>query len=177
MRLRSLLLVLALAVTAQAKAQIGVYGTFTGGHLSSIKAPYPYTGTSGYWVAGGGFGIYDDFTHLGPVHVGADIRGTILNSKGRKLNSGLVGVRFAFKPPVLPLRPYLQASVGGGSTNYGANSATHSGLQYQFFGGLDYTFLPRLDWRIIEYGGGGLRISGANYPVQSISTGIVFRLP
>lgn len=177
MRFRYFLLAAIFLFSFQAKAQIGIYGTFTGDHLSQFKPPYPYTGTYGYWSVGGSFGIYDDFAHLGPVRVGADLRGNILNSKGHKHNSGLAGVRFVFKPPVVPLRPYLQASVGAGNTNFGGGSVTATGFQYQVMGGLDLTFLPRLDWRVVEVGGGALRVNGANYTLATVSTGIVFRLP
>lgn len=177
MRLRYLLcLSVALASSTLASAQIGIYGTATGGHLGGINAPYPYAGSYSFWTAGGTFGIYDDFARLGPVHLGADLRSSILNTHGRKLGSALGGIRFVIKPPVLPLRPYLQASVGAGSTNFGANSNTTTGFQYQVFGGLDFTFFPHLDWRVAEVGGGGLRINGNNYPVTTISTGIVFRI-
>ena len=175
MRLRHLILVLALLVTAKAKAQVGIYGTFTGTHVGD--GPFLST-SSGFWTLGGGVGVYDDFTHFGPLHLGADLRGTFLNSGGHKLNSVLGGVRLAVKPPVLPIKPYLQASVGAGSTNAATgSSATSSGVQYQFFGGLDLTFFPRLDWRMVEVGGGQLHANGANYTVTSIGTGIVFRLP
>ncbi len=178
MRIRCCLaLIAALFFSVHAKAQIAVYGTFSGDHLGGINPPYPYTGSYSFWAAGGTFGIYDDFFHLGPVRLGVDLRGNIFNSKGHKLNSGLAGVRFAFKPPVAPFRPYLQASVGGGSTNFGGGSVTTSGLQYMGAGGIDYTVFPRLDWRVIEVSGGGFRASGNNYPTSTISTGIVFRLP
>jgi hypothetical protein len=182
MRLRNLLLILALAVTAQGKAQIGIYGTVTGSRVGNITPPYPQTGTYGFWAVGGGLGIYDDFAHFGPVHLGADLRGSFLNSKGHQLNSGLAGLRFVFKPPVAPFRPYLQASVGGGTTNFGSGNNMTTGLQYQVFGGLDFTFFPRLDWRIIEVGGGGFHVfntanTGTDFPIATVSTGLVLRFP
>ncbi|WP_263368296.1 hypothetical protein [Edaphobacter bradus] len=177
MRIRCLALVAALVFSVQAKAQIGLYGTVTSDHFGGIKPPYPYTDSYGYWAVGGSFGIYDDFAHAGPIRLGADLRGNILNSNGHKLNSGLAGVRFVFNPEVIPLRPYAQASVGVGSTNYGTGSNMTTGFQYQILGGLDFTFFPRLDWRVVEIGGGGLHASGTNYPIGTVSTGIVFRLP
>ena len=176
MRVRYLLCVIALAMTLQAKAQVGIYGTATGGYFGGVKAPYPYPGNASFWTAGGTFGLYDDFAHLGPLKLGADFRGSILNTHDHKLNSGLAGVRFAFKPPVLPLKPYVQGSFGVGSTNFGAGSNTSSGFQYQVLGGLDFTFFPRLDWRMVEAGGGSLHVNNSNYPVVTIGTGIVFRI-
>lgn len=176
MRFCHVLLLAAIAITAPAIGQTGVYGTLTGGHQGGIKAPYPYTGTRGFWVAGGTFGLYSDFIHAGPVRLGLDARGNILNSKGRKLDSGLGGVRVDFRAPMVPLRPYLQGSVGVGSTNFGGGNLTSKGFLYQFLGGIDFTILPHIDWRV-EGGGGGLHVQHANYPVVNVSTGIVVRLP
>lgn len=176
MRIRYILLIITLTLTIQASAQTGVYGAFTGGDLSSIKAPYPYTQSLSVKVVGGTFGIYNDFAHAGPVRLGVDLRGNILDSKGRKLNSGLGGLRVEFRAPTVPLRPYLQALVGVGNTNFGSGSATSTGFVYQFLGGLDLNFFPRLDWRVIEIGGGALHARDANYPLATVSTGIVLRL-
>jgi hypothetical protein len=177
LRLRHFFLVLVLFLSVKANAQIGIYGTFSGSHLGGIRPPYPYSGNYGFWTAGGTFGAYDDFAHLGPARLGIDARGSILDTHGHKLNSALAGVRFAFKAPALPIRPYVQASAGIGNTNYGGGSVTSNGFQYQIFGGLDFTFLPRLDWRVLEIGAGALHTNGSNYPVETLSTGIVFRLP
>lgn len=182
MRLRHLLLVLALAITLQAKAQVGIYGTFSASHVGNIKPPFPYTDTYGFWALGGGIGIYDDFLHAGPIHLGADLRGSLLNSKGHKLNSGLAGARLSFRSRGIPLKPYVQASIGVGSTNYGGGNLMTKDLQYEVFGGLDVSFLPHVDWRLIEVGAGGLVDTGnnhvgSNFPMQTVSTGLVLRLP
>lgn len=179
MRFCHVLLLAAIAIAAMsapAVGQTGIYGTFTGGHQGGIKPPYPFTGTHGFWAAGGTFGLYSDFIHAGPVRLGLDARGSILNSKGHKLDSGLGGVRVDFSAPMVPIRPYLQGSVGVGSTNFGGGNVTSQGLLYQFLGGIDATVLPHIDWRAVEVGGGALRIHGTNYPVVSVSTGIVLRL-
>lgn len=177
MRFRYLLFLVSLAFAGQASAQIGVYGAFTGSHQGGIKPPYPYTQTYGFWAVGGTFGIYDDFIHAGPVHLGLDARGNILHSKNHKLDSGLGGLRVDFRAPLVPLRPYVQGSVGIGSTNFGGGNVTSKGLMYQFLGGIDLSILPHIDWRVVEAGGGALRINGKNYPIATISTGIVVRLP
>ncbi|MBS1798215.1 MAG: hypothetical protein JSS95_00165 [Acidobacteria bacterium] len=159
-----------------ANAQTGIYGTVTGGHLGDMKPPYPYTGSYGFWTAGGTFGLYNDFGKFGPIHLGLDARGSILNTHQHKISSGLGGVRVAFKPPVLPLRPYVQGSVGVGSTNFGAGSITKSGFLYQALGGLDVAFFPHVDWRAVEVGGGALHINGNNLGLFTVSTGVVFRI-
>lgn len=176
MRIRFILFLAALACTVKTSAQTGVYGAFTGSDLSSIKAPYPYTQSTSVKVVGGTFGIYNNFVHAGPVRLGIDLRGNILDSKGRKLNSGLGGLRVEFRAPAVPLRPYLQALAGVGDTNFGSGSITTTGFMYQFLGGLDLNFFPRLDWRVIEIGGGALHARNTNYPLATISTGIVLRL-
>lgn len=171
MRLRYLLcLAAALILSTVANAQTGIYGTVTGGHLGDMKPPYPYTGSYGFWTAGGTFGLYNDFGKFGPVHLGLDARGSVLNTHDHKLNSGLGGVRVAFKPPALPLRPYVQGSIGIGST------ASATGFIYQALGGLDITFFPHVDWRAVEVGGGALRVNGNNLGLVTVSTGIVFRI-
>src|SRR5260370_24981948 len=77
---------------------------------------------------GGTGGVYYDFLKLGPVKLGADLRGSILTTKrgayinfngpGARIYSVLVGVRGAFQTPVKSLQPYLQISAGLGRTYY-----------------------------------------------------------
>ena len=204
MNLRKALLLLAVAtfVTATAHAQLGVYGTFTANRLSNLKssplATNPGAINNDVSPLGGTAGVYYDFLKLGHVvKLGADLRGTITTTKrgaytnanggGARINSGLIGVRAVFNAPVLHhlLRPYLQGSVGIGSTNYGLlygnnGVALHSNFEYMGFAGVDIPLLPYMDFRIVELGVGGLNPFGNNshnYPLQSVSSGVVFHLP
>ncbi len=182
--------------SAVAHAQLGIYGTFTGNRISGI----PYTGTNSstsngsFSALGGGGGVYYNLRTYGPVRLGIDARGAVTSSKrgvqpnfigaGGHLNSALVGVRGVFHTPLAPLHPYVQGSVGLARTDFGKNYAlgvTYSNaLQYEGFAGLDVQVLPFMDIRVLELGIGAVRGTGTNsgnFPVESVSSGIVFHLP
>jgi len=203
MNLRKALLLLAVVAfaAATAQAQFGVYGTFTASKLSGIKsspeATNPAAVNNDVSPLGGGGGIYYDFLKVGPVKLGADLRGTIVTTKrgayvnanggGARINSALAGVRVVFNAPVMRsvLRPYLQGSAGIGNTNYGllygSNGVkTKTNFEYMGYAGVDIPLLPIMDFRLVEPGMGALNPFGDkshNYPLQSVSTGIVFHFP
>jgi hypothetical protein len=162
------LIALACLAAPRAHAQIGVYGQFSASNFNLDNLGWQY-GTT--------FGIYDTPFHVPFFALGLDGRGTVLGSGSTKIVSGLVGPRLTFKPHVLPIMPYVEAVVGAGnvqfSTSFTSTNATK--LEYQFLGGLDYTFFPHLDWRVVEFSYGGF--SGPNLNPQTVSTGLVLRLP
>ena len=199
-----LLAPLAFAVTAH--AQVAVYGTVTlnslGGSGTSPLATKtdvngnPVAYSSNVNPIGGTFGVYYDFKNVGPVRLGIDARGVITNGKrgpelnaqgaGVRIGSGLAGVRASIRTPLPYIKPYVQASAGLGKSDYGilTNSTgrpeTANNFEYHVFAGADLRFLPVADWRVIELGYGGLNPFGTdshNYPLRSISTGIVFHFP
>lgn len=173
-----------LSLTAAAHAQFGVYGKFDLNHYNFNNG-----GTAATTFYGGGFGIYDDFVKLGPVRGGVDLRESLVSGGNYNYRSTLFGARVALKAPVLPLRPYVQASVGvGGTKSKGPFAAGISGASYsnkftyQVLGGLDWTVFPHVDFRALEIGFG--RQSGVGSAAGSgastmvlVSSGIVFRLP
>lgn len=193
-----LLLAVALFVTATAHAQFGVYGTFTANHLGSIKsspdATTPSAVNNDVSPLGGTGGIYYDFFKLGHLaKLGVDARGTITTTKrgafiaanggGARINSGLFGARVVFDAPVLHtiLRPYVQGSVGVGSSNYGLlygsnGVVTRTSFEYMGFAGIDIPLASFMDLRLVELGAGALN-DNHTYPLQSVSSGIVFHLP
>lgn len=215
MSLRKTVLLLAAIVTAFAtlpvQAQFAVYGTFTANELSNIvSSPEPNPNNLGtprnsVNLIGGTGGVYYDFMNLGPVRLGADLRGTINTTKqgayqsynggGAKLDSGLGGIRAVFHTPIAPIHPYIQGSVGIARTNYGllyneegvtnngivGNSLIlHNNFQYEGFAGVDITVMPFLDIRLVELGYGGINPFGTyshNYPVKTVGSGLVFHLP
>jgi hypothetical protein len=185
MKHRVLLFSILLVLTAATvQAQVGLYANFTAQHVGAATGQvFGSAGdlSNGKFLYGPTFGIYNDFLHAGPLHVGADIRGSILSNGDAKLNSGLAGLRVAVKAPVLPIKPYVQASAGVAGFNYGRRQALTNSFTYEIDGGVDLTFLPRLDWRLVEVGGGALTSSGpganAGNGLFHISTGLVFRLP
>jgi hypothetical protein len=150
---------------------------------------------------GGTGGVYYDFMKLGPMKLGVDARGSILTTKrgayinfngpGARIYSVLGGVRGSFQTPIKSLKPYLQISVGLGRSDYGLYSGRppsnqplpniiYNNFQYEGLAGLDIKLLPVLDWRVAEFGYGGLDPFGAyshNYPIKQVSMGFVVHLP
>ena len=204
MNLRKALLFLAVAifVSATAHAQLGVYGTFTVNRLGNIKsspeATTPSALNNDVSPLGGTAGVYYDFLKLGHVvKLGGDLRGTITSTKrgaytnanggGARVNSGLIGIRAVFNAPILRLlfKPYLQGSVGIGSSNYGLlygnnGVSLRNNFEYMGFAGVDIPLAPFIDFRIVEFGIGGLNPLGTNshnYTLQSVGSGVVFHLP
>ena len=192
--LASLLSVLlfCLLLPVAASAQVGVYGMFDGTRISSLTGtPSVITGKrlDSTSPVGGVVGVFYDFRNVGPVRVGVDLRGSLLQTKrgadadflgaGTHINSALAGVRFSFHTPIkiLQLKPYLQASAGLGRSDFGVGQNQSNGFEYHGFVGVDVKLLPVLDWRAVEVGYGGLSGNGHNYPLASVSTGFVFHLP
>jgi hypothetical protein len=201
----------AVATTVSAKAQIGVYGMFTVDRLSNIASsplPLPPNATGPAFArantvdpVGGTGGVYYDFMKLGPVKLGADLRGSIMTTKrgaylnfngpGAHIYSVLGGVRGSFQTPVKSLKPYVQISAGLGRSDYGLYSSLpasnqrvpnviYSNFEYEGLAGLDIKLLPIMDWRVAEFGYGGLDPFGTfshNYPIKQVSMGFVFHLP
>jgi hypothetical protein len=200
-----LLASVALVSTGSAHAQFGVYGMFTVDRLSNIASsplPAPTTDDANARLntadpLGGTGGVYYDFKKVGPFTLGADLRGTILTTKrgannsfndtGTRIYSVLGGVRGVIHTPKDWLKPYIQGSVGLGRSDYGLSNTTSTGqvilynnFEYQGLAGLDIKLLPVLDYRVAEFGYGGLDPFGDNshnYPIKQVSMGFVFHLP
>ncbi len=175
------LLFAGMLATGAAHAQLAFYGMGSGGHLAGNNVGG--TGANGSFTAWGGtVGSYDNFLGAGPLKLGADARyfvqsGSNSNAYGNQLRGGMLGLRLAVHPPILPLKPYLQAEVGGASTNYGTSASRTLNFAYQVQGGVDWRILPHVDVRG-EYGGGkatGL-LGGASLTLQEFGAGIVLRL-
>lgn len=167
-----LTLLLALTLCAlSARAQVGVYATFSAG-----KYDLPNTG----WIYGPTLGVYDDAFHLPLISLGFDARASILGSGGAtQLTSGMVGPRISAHLPLIPIKPYVEGLVGAGHVVAGQGTAHTDDLFLQtgLTAGADLTIFPRLDWRVAEYSYSrfpGLD-NGANQ--KSLSTGFVLRLP
>lgn len=167
----------------QAKAQVAVYGMGSAGFLSGVNEgggtlSHIVNSSSAY---GGTFGIYDDFAHWGPLAFGGDGRFFVQSNSsstryGNQLRGGLAGARLAIFSHFIPFSPYVQAEIGGVSTNYGTQPQSSTSFAYQIQGGLDFTIFPHLDARA-EYGAGQ---NGAISPValqemQQLGIGLVVR--
>jgi hypothetical protein len=164
-----------LGVCSGASAQIGLYGMGTGGRQSGSGV-----GQNGSFTAWGGTGgLYDDFMHVGPARVGGDVRFFAQNSGnggfGNKLSGVLAGGRLDVGVPAFPIRPYVQAEIGGVSSNNGVSPTKSTGFAYQVQVGLDIAILPHIDLRG-EYGAGQVFLSGNNPSLQQFGGGFVLRL-
>ena len=169
-RLRILFALLFAAFAAlAASAQTGVYVEYGG---SKVDAP------SNNWIYGPTFGLYHDFYSVPIVHLGGDIRGSVLGvTNTTTLTSGEIGPRVSVHPHVLPVMPYLEALAGIGHYDFGANQPSDTQFEYQFLAGIDVTVLPRLDWRIVEFSYGGLSAFNGTLHPKTLSMGLVLRLP
>jgi hypothetical protein len=145
-----------------ARAQTAIYGAFSGASISSGPTNSAF---------GALFGLYAQSGHY--AYFGGDFRGSVLTRNGFDFYSGAVGPRLAFKPPILPLRPYIEGLVGAAIYNSGRNTSSDTHLNYHAVVGLDMTILPRVDWRVLEYD-----YSGTTGPVKAhiFSTGLALRL-
>ena len=168
-----LLAALGLATLAvkPANAQLGVYANFSAAKIN---------GSSSDWIYGPGFGGYLDHGHFIFLSTGIDLRGEILGTgSSTKFDAGYIGPRVAFRPHVLPVKPYIEGLVGVGHTELVSDGVQvdTTKFSYQFVGGVDYTLIPRVDWRVAEFSYGGLSILDGSLHPKVISTGIVVRLP
>ncbi len=158
----AVLLATALLGSVAARAQIALYGNFEANDLTQNST----------FVTGGTFGLYDDFYHLGPIRLGADARGSVLSKDSTNLSKILVGVRLAVKPPILPIKPYVQFNAGIAKLTSGQIQPGYKPA-YEVNGGVDLTFLPHVDWRMVEIGAGA--INGQPDSEFHLATGLVFR--
>jgi hypothetical protein len=142
---------------------------------------------------GGTFGGYYDFRSIGPVRLGVDLRGSVLNSNKSATTgtsssdlvrhyAALGGLRAGIHVPFTWLHPYAQISGGYGRLNDESLSGTVNPrvftnyTQVEGFVGADITLLPVLDLRAIELGAGEM-FGSSNHSIQSIGIGVVFHTP
>jgi hypothetical protein len=163
-----LLLFASFAVTLTASAQTGLYAEYG---ASKVDAP------SDNWIYGPTFGLYHDFFSVPLVHVGADLRGSLLGvSQTTNLYSGTIGPRVSLHPHFL-IMPYAEALFGAGHYDFGAGQGGSTEFEYQFLAGADLTILPHIDWRVLEFSYGGLSVFSGDLHPKTLSTGFVIRLP
>lgn len=181
-----------------AQAQFGGYAMFTAERLSGLSDSPRRDPTVAYIDStnpvGGTFGGFYDVRTIGPARLGVDARFSHTTdqrsaqrdktSAGTHVYTTLAGIRASFHTPIQPLVPYAQVSAGLGRSDYGIvfatdasgrqKASTVNSLAYHAFVGVDYNLLPFLGLRVFEVGYGGLR-DGHNYPIASVSTGLVLR--
>jgi hypothetical protein len=152
---------------------------------------------------GATLGGYYDFKTLGPIRLGVDARTMLLTTKqgaesdytgvGGRLHSYLGGVRGTFHA-YKAFDAYVQGSAGLGQSDYGFAPAViasvtkqnntppsriilKNNFEYHAFAGLQLHVTRIAEWRVFEVGYGALSGGGHTYPLQSVSTGVVFHFP
>ena|ERR1035437_426992 len=162
MKLRYLATVVALALTTVAlHAQVGLYLNPIAIRVSNSVAdsgPYAFLGqnsTSNVFY-GYNLGGYYDFLHSGKLDTGFDVRFSDLHANNAMMRNFLIGVRFSGKPFDRPFRPYVQASIGEGTSKSPFATVHVSKVNYAILGGVDYTLARHVDWRVAEIGYGAL---------------------
>jgi hypothetical protein len=118
-----------LGFAGSARAQLGVYGMYSGERFTGITCPTYATpcGTNSGAVKpyGATLGAFYDFMNVGPVRLGVDVRGDLLRADKRADSSAggtdvirqfatLGGIRGTVRTPKRWLRPY--AEIAGGYT-------------------------------------------------------------
>lgn len=153
-----------------AHAQTGVYAEY---------------GASWYGIpnlsvqSGPTFGLYYQHWGIPFVRAGLDARASIMGSGSQTEDTGLIGPRVQIKPHILPLMPYGEALIGVAHVDVGQGSAHTEGNNFEWAlnAGIDLTILPRIDWRMVDYTYGGIPKNGLNSNPNTVSTGLVVRLP
>jgi hypothetical protein len=171
---------------------VGLYVNPVGIHITNSQPDtgvfaFLGTNTTARWFYGANIGGYVNFFHDPKFDAGIDIRDTIVTGNNARLNSFLVGARVIAKPIAESFKPYLQLSVGVGSSKPPTSPIRLNRFQYGIFGGMDYTLAKHVDVRMFELGYGAVStINSGNFggPVSfpnsrlfSISGGLVFRVP
>lgn len=182
MRLRVFaVVVLGLFLQPLAQAQLGIYGKL---EMNRLQANGTSSSTIFYGPAAG---AYFDFLPLGPIAIGADLRGSYAWGDQFDYRSALAGLRLVVRPPLLAIRPYVQGSAGiagtrasSGNSGYSMNFTNKAA--WEVLGGLDVTIFPHIDLRLPEIGYGRITgISGGSTATPTntfeLSTGVVLRLP
>jgi len=196
MKLRYLATVVFLALTtvaAHAQAGVGLYlnpVAIRVGNSVVDSGPFAFLGQNSTSKVFYGFdlGGFYDFFHAGnSVAAGFDVRESDLHADNASLKSFLIGARVTAQPFSRPFKPYLQGSVGIGSTKAPASTVSIRKLGYGIYGGIDYTLQRHVDFRVAEIGygslvtassatvGGGGNIAIPASSLISFSSGLVFR--
>jgi hypothetical protein len=143
-----------------------------------------------FWTSGIGGGASLRWLSLGPVNLSFDLRGSTQPGTSGA-DTALGGLKLGINPPVLRLKPYIQASGGYlGTRTVNVNSTstypyppvggtlTNHYAGWEILGGVDYPLIHCLDLRLIEVGAGRgydiLSTSTPNITVLTINTGLVF---
>jgi hypothetical protein len=159
-----------IAGPSTAHSQVSFYGDFSASKLTYLSNTNVLYGPT--------IGAFANVTDLGPIKFSGDIRGTFVGSNGVRLDSLVVGPRFAAAIKFQKLKPYAEFMVGFARYNNGLNQVASSSTdaEIQVNAGVDRTIAKRFDWRIFEYSYSQYYGLGGEYHPKTFSTGIVFHL-
>src|ERR1035437_6024750 len=166
MKLRYLATVVVLALTtvaahAQSQGNVGLYFNPIATRVSNSvvdSGPFAFLGqnTTSRVFWGYNLGGYYDFYHAGNLTAGFDMRFSDQHANNAMLKDFLVGVRVSGTPFSRPIKPYIEAAFGKGTTKAPASTVHLGKVDYAIFGGVDYTLSRHVDFRAIEVGYGAL---------------------
>jgi hypothetical protein len=161
---------LLLAFSLTAYAQTGIYADY-----SASNYRLPYIG----WHYGPTVGVYYNAWGVPFVRAGIDARASFIGRGSQVEDTGLIGPRVQLHPHLLPLMPYGEALAGASHVDVGQGSAhtLQTFFAYAVVAGADLTIFPRLDWRVAEYTWGGIHEKNFTPHPNTLSTGLVLRLP
>ncbi len=180
------------STTGVGAGDVGLYVNPIGIGINNPQAdsgPFAFLGdnTTSRTFYGANIGGYVNFFHAPKFDAGIDLRDGIVSGNGAHLNSFLVGARVVAKPIAESFKPYLQASIGVGSSKAKTSPIHLNRLQYGIYGGLDYTLAKHVDFRVFELGYGavttinsgdfGGTLTFGSSTLFTVSTGLVFRIP
>jgi hypothetical protein len=197
MKLRYLATVVSLALTtvaahAQSQGNVGLYLNPIAIRVSNTvkdTGPYAFLGqnSTSQVFYGYNLGGYYEFFHAGNLDTSFDTRFSDLHANNGMMRNFSLGLRVSGHPFTRPIKPYLQASVGVGTTKAPASTVHTSKAEYGVYGGVDYTLARHVDLRAIEIGYGSLTTvssatvgAGGTVAIPSsklitFSSGLVFR--
>lgn len=183
------------AVAAHAQAA-SIYVTSSSGHFTNVPTGSVLNSSvyqeqyANFWASGIGGGVTLNFLPIGPVKLGFDFRGSTRPGTDGA-DTAMAGFRLGFTPPLIHLKPYVQASGGYVATrtlNITTNPSNHGQIvggtfsnkyaAWEVLGGVDVPIAPILDLRLIELGGGtgmtvGLSSSQPNISLFTVNSGVV----
>ena len=199
MKLRSIAAVAVLALAtvaahAQSQGNVGLYLNPVAIRVSNSNAdagPYAFLGqnSTSQVFYGYGFGGYYDFLHSqsGKLAAGFDVRESDLHANNAMLRDFMMGIRVSGSPFERPIHPYIQASLGYGTTKAPVATVHVTKVTYAVFGGVDYQIARHVDFRVFELGysplttvgsatvGAGGNIAVPSSKLITFSSGLVFR--
>ncbi len=170
MRLRLCICAIVVLLSAKtASAQAGVYTLFSGANLDPA-------GTASTKIFGPTFGLYANF-NTPVVKFGGDVRAALLTGNGTRNYYAVTGPRLEADLPVLALKPYVEALVGGGDSISTAYPKPTLHIDYELLAGVDRRLLPVLDWRVLEFSYTSNIGGGGDIRTKALNTGLVLRIP